>query len=123
MSYDCWVDPQLYADQAIREAIAEGSLNASDHAGEPLPKMLPNDVGWWIRALFERESLPERYAEVKRIADRLLAQAVAAPTLEEARAVLEARTASVKVWNEDAPETHQLPTVEEPELVGLRHDL
>lgn len=122
-AYHHGMDPQLYADQAIREALADGSLNASDHAGRPLPKMLPNDDGWWIRSFLERENLPDRYSEAKRLADDLLGRAVGAPTLEQARAILSARTAGVDAWNSSAPETHHLPMVDEPDLIALRHDL
>jgi hypothetical protein len=115
------MDPSLYADQAIMEALADGSLDPSDHAGRPLPKMLPNDDGWWIRSFLERENLPERYAAAKRLADDLLERAVGAPNLEQARAVLAVRTAGVSEWNAAAPGTHHLREVDEPELVALRH--
>ena len=123
IAYHHRMDPQLYADQAIREAIADGSLKATDHRGKPLPKMRPNDDGWWIRSFLERENLPERYAEAKRVADDLLDRSVTAPTLDQARAVLAHRTAGVTAWNAAAPETHQLRVVEEPDLVALRHNL
>lgn len=117
------MEPQLYADQAIREAIADGSFDPTLYKGKPLPKMLPNDDGWWIRSFLEREHLPERYAEAKHLADDLLTRAVEAPTLDQARAVLTARTAGVDKWNGIAPETHHLAVVNEPELIALRHNL
>jgi hypothetical protein len=117
------MDPRLYAEQAISEAIADGSLDSGVHAGRPLPSMLPNDDGWWIRSFLEREQLPDRYAEALRIADSLLRSALAAATLDQARAVLKSRSEAVAAWNEKAPQTHRLDIVDEPDLVALRNGL
>jgi len=117
------MDPYLYADQAIREALAEGTLDPLAHAGKPLPNMRPNDDGWWIRSFLDREELPARYDRARLLAGDLLDRAVAAPELDQARAILAHRNSGVRAWNKAEPETHRLAVVEEPQLVALRHNL
>ena len=113
------MDVEGTAERLITEALARGDLDPVRGVGEPLPR-LDNDPGWWIRDLLERESLPDRMAEVMRDVARLTAAAIEADTLEEARRTLARANAATDAWNTDAPDGHQLPHRSEIWLLDRR---
>lgn len=114
------MDGEHPADIKIAAAIAEGSLDAADYKGKPLPPMRINNPGWWIQSFMEREKLPDRLKKTKAAADAMLERAVAADTLGEARTILADRNRGILAWNEAVPEDHHLDIVEETDLLTMR---
>ncbi len=114
------MDPTEIAEKMMLEALQDGTLDPTAHAGQPLPEMRANDPGWWIRSFLERDALPERLAEARATAARLLDSAVSVDDLTAARAVLAQRNAGVRRWNAEVPDTHRLRVVTEPQLLEMR---
>jgi hypothetical protein len=96
------MDTQRYAEGLIEAALARGELVPLEGRGEPL-RELDRDPAWWVKAFLHREQLPERRTELSAIVDAGLASAVAAATLDEARAKLAAVNRTVRAWNAEAP--------------------
>ena len=93
VSYESWVDRQ------IREAVERGAFDDLPGAGRPLPgRGEAYDEDWWVKRKLEREqvSLLPPSLQLKRDAERALDEALAAPTEEAARRVLEAINARIR---------------------------
>lgn len=114
------MDAHHPADDIIRGAINAGALDASAHAGKPLPPMRKNNPGWWIQSFLAREKLPDQLKETSQRANAMLAQAVGAESLDEARSILADRNTGIEAWNEAVPEEHHLDLVEETDLLTMR---
>ena len=114
------MNPIHPGERILDDAADAGELDATPHAGKPLPPMRQNNPGWWISAFLERERLPERLGETAAVAQEMLDAAVGAPTLAQAREVLADRNQGVARWNEAVPEEYHLAVIEETDLLTMR---
>lgn len=106
-------------DELISEAIARGDLVPTEGVGEPMGR-LDADPDWWVRGLLERESLPDRFREARGDHGAVVAAAIAAEDLSDARALLAIANARARRWNDDAPTSHRLPEHTEVWLLDRR---
>ena len=113
------MDQERYADWLIDKALEDGTLDTGVSHGRPLPTM-NRDPLWWVRGLLDRESMPERLAEVESLVDGLLDMAIKEPDLRVARDLLAKRNQAVAAWNAGAPEELWLIHIEETDLLTRR---
>jgi len=113
------VDVERYAQERLDEAIAAGDLTPTVGIGEPI-RNLTNDQDWWLRALFERERLPERHADFLAHVRTALHEATHAQSLAEAREILSAINRNIEAWNEQLPEDYQIEAESEVWLITER---
>jgi len=116
------VDVERYAQERLDEAIAAGDLTPTVGVGEPI-RNLTNDPDWWLRALFERERVPERHADFLAHVRTALHEATHAQSLADAREVLSAINRDIAVWNEQLPEDYQIEPESEVWLITERGKL
>lgn len=113
------MDAPRYAIDRIDEAIAAGDLEPRTGSGEPIPN-LTRDPDWWVRALLDRERYAERLTEFESYRTRIVAGAVAAERLAEARASITNLNHVLERWNENAPHGFILEPVSEIWLITER---
>lgn len=92
------MESERYADRLIEAAIERGEFASVRGSGEPIPDLC-DDPAWWVRSLLEREELPHRRRAVAQSVQARIDEAVACPSLIEARRALEAANAIVRRWN------------------------
>lgn len=96
VSWQTWIDRQ------IEQAQSRGEFDGLDGAGKPLPGVdRPRDELWWIREKLKRENVEHLPPTLKILKDRdgAIADAVAARTAGEARAILEAMNDRIRYEN------------------------
>ena len=113
------MDPQRYAEKLISEAIERGEMEPADGSGKPFED-LRDDPDWWVRALFEREAMPERFAEVDAFRAKELGRAVGAPDLPSARRILAALNGRLERWNASAAADFRFEMMDEIWLLDRR---
>ena len=106
-------------EELIGEAIARGDLTPTEGVGEPI-RRLDADPDWWVRGLLTRESLPDRFRRARRDHAAIVAAAIAAEELAEARGLLAVANTRARRWNEEAPASHRLPERTEVWLLDRR---
>lgn len=96
VSWQTWIDRQ------IEDAQSRGEFDGLDGLGKPLADVdRPRDELWWIREKLKREQVEHLPPTLKILKDRdvAIAQAVAAPTEDEARSILEAMNVRIRYEN------------------------
>jgi len=113
------VDTPRYANDRIEEALAAGDLEPARGVGEPIPN-LSRDPDWWVRAFIEREQHADRFAEMMEWRTNMIATAIAADQLANARDIVKNMNTTISTWNEKAPPRLALEPVTEIWLVTQR---
>ncbi len=113
------MDSQRYATDKIDDAIATGHLTPTTGIGKPI-KNLTRDPDWWVRAFLDREQYRDRFAEITAHRDQVVAGAVLARDLAEARAMVAELNTDIQRWNAKAPPELALDPVSEIWLVTQR---
>ena len=108
-----------HVERLIAEAIERGELEPGAGAGRPFGPM-SMDPDWWVRAFLEREGLPDRRTEIMRFRTSCVEAAIAAATLDDARAALARANREVRRWNEGVPEVHRIAELSEIWLLDAR---
>jgi len=117
--YPGFVDTTRYATDKIDDAIASGDLTPRVGVGKPI-KNLTRDPDWWVRAFLDREQYRDRFAEMTAHRDEVVADAVQAQDLAEAREMIAGLNVNLRRWNAKAPPELSFDPVSEIWLVTQR---
>jgi hypothetical protein len=112
--------PEPWIERVIRDAQAEGKLDVTKGAGQPIPGLArPYDAGWWARNWIATERARAETAELARAVEQALPRVLARETITDVRDGLELLNVKIVEHNEAKPD-HKLPRLDVEHLIARR---